>query len=269
MNRLGVLANKYATAASVSLRNRLAYFGNFLGSLFTYALFIFVFSRIWGAVFSAAPGRATIAGYDRAMCIWYFIVAEVPMFGFGHFFYSLAQDMKSGQVAYLLGRPYSFVGYHFSEGMGSAVLESLILLAEGCLLGLLFVGSLPVVSALQAAAVVVSLLLAGSLQFLLQFALAMTAFWFEENTAFFWIFQKLALVVGTLIPIEFLPAAAQRLAWLTPFPLLSYAPARIAIAFDHQSARLLIIQAAWLVGAAALCRLLFGVGRRMISSQGG
>jgi len=267
MNRYLLRARKYGVAAGVSLRNRLAYAGNFASSMATYALFIFVFSRIWTAVF-AASGPA-IAGYDRVMCIWYFIVAEVPMFGFGHFFHTLAQDMKSGQVAYLLGRPYSFVGYHYADGMGAALLEAGILLAEGILLGGLLAGALPLRSLVQLLAVLFSLLLAGSLQFLLQFAIAMTAFWFEENTAFFWIFQKIALVVGTLLPIEFLPEAAQRIVRWTPFPSLAYAPARLAVAFGPASGGLLLEQAAWVVAAAAVCRLVFGVGRTKIASQGG
>ena len=279
MNRHLLIARKYRVAASVSLRNRLAYLGNFASSLATYALFIFVFSRIWTAVFSGAAagsapapasGHRTIAGYDRAMCIWYFIVAEVPMFGFGHFFYTLAQDMKSGQVAYLLGRPYSFVGYHYAGSMGSAVLESALLLVVGLILGSVFAGPIPLGSLAQAGAILLSLLLAGSLQFLLQFAIAMTAFWFEENTAFFWIFQKIALVVGTLLPLEFLPDAAQRVAWWTPFPLLAYAPARIAVAFAPATAlRLLLLQAVWVSIAAVTCRLVFSVGRAKITSQGG
>lgn len=192
------------------------------------------------------------------------------MFGFGHFFTTLAQDLRSGQVAYLLARPYSFVGYHYADSMGGTILESAILLLEGIALGLLFVGSFPLRSAAQVAALLVSLVLAGSLQFFLQFAIAMTAFWFEENSAFFWIFQKIALIVGTLLPLEFLPPVAQRVAWWTPFPLLAYAPARIAVAADVPPALgLLALQLLWVLAAAAACRAIFALGRTKIVSQGG
>lgn len=258
---------KYGTAGLVSLQSRMAYPAAFAGSLLTYGLFVFVFSRIWAALYS---GRAEIAGYDRTMMVWYFIVAEIPAFGFGRFYYSLAEDMKSGQVAYLLTRPYGFTAYHFSQALGPALADCLVLALEGILLGLLLGGPFPLTTLTQGAALVLSLLLAGCLQFFLQFAIAMTAFWIEENAAFFWIYQKLALIAGTFLPLEFLPGAASAAARWTPFPYLSWAPARIAVAWDSREALLLLAaQAAWTVAAALLCRAVFAAGRGKITANGG
>jgi ABC-2 type transport system permease protein len=260
-------ARKYGAAAAISLRNRLAYAWNFVGSVLAYGLFVFVFSRVWTAAYA---GRAEIAGYDRAMSIWYFIAAEIPAFGFGRFFWSLAEEMKSGQVAYRLARPYSFVGYHYAERMGAALADLAIYLALGLALGWIIVGPPPIASAAQGAALLVSILLAGSVQFFLQFSIAMTAFWIEENQAFFWIFQKFTLVIGTLLPLEFLPLAVQRVAWWTPFPSLAYAPARILVAWSPEGgAWLLAFQAAWVILSLALCRAVFGLGSSRISIQGG
>lgn len=260
-------ARKYGTASLVSLRSHLAYPSALAGSLLTYGLFVFVFSRVWAAVYS---DRATIAGYDRAMIVWYFIVAEIATFGFGRFYQNLSQDMKSGQVAYLLARPYGFTAYHYAQGMGPALADCLALAAEGTILGLFVAGPFPVASIAQAAAVIASLLLAGSLQFLFQFAIAMTAFWLEENAALFWIFQKLALIVGTFLPIEFLPRSAQILARWTPFPYLSWASARITVAWlPEQALRILAAQGAWVIAAALLCRAIFSVGRDKITVNGG
>ncbi len=258
---------KYRVTAGTSARNKLIYRGNFLGSVFTYGLFVFVFARIWAAAYA---GKSSIAGYDYTMSVWYFIVAEVSAFGFGRFFFTLAEDVKSGQVAYLLGRPYSFVGYHWAQAMGTGIVDAANLLGEGILAGLLLAGPPPGASVPRLLAVLVSLLLAGSLQFHLQMALAMTAFWVEENTAFFWIFQKLALIVGTLLPLEFLPDTARRLALLTPLPSLAYAPARIAVAATGPQALGLIgLQLAWLGGAIALSSLVFSRGRHRVAIQGG
>ena len=267
MNDPRAAFRKYTTAGLVSMRNRLAYPAAFAGSLLTYGLFVFVFSRIWAAVYS---GRAGIAGYDRPMMVWYFIVAEISVFGFGRFYYSLAEDMKSGQVAYLLTRPYGFTAYHFAQALGPALADCLVLAAEGVLLGRLLGGPVPVTSMYQAAALILSLLLAGCLQFFLQFSIAMTAFWIEENAAVFWIFQKFALVVGTFLPLEFLPKAVESAAKWTPFPYLSWAPARIAVAWEPgEGLRLLALQAAWTAAAALLCRGVFAAGRGKITVNGG
>jgi ABC-2 type transport system permease protein len=267
MSGLHTALRKYSTAGLVSMRNRLAYPAAFAGSLLTYGLFVFVFSRIWAAVYS---GRVGIAGYDRPMMVWYFIVAEISVFGFGRFYSTLSEDIKSGQVAYLLARPYGFTAYHFSQTMGHTLGDCLVLAAEGFLLGRLLGGPVPVTSLAQGAVLVLSILLAGCLQFYLQFAIAMTAFWLEENAAVYWIYQKLALVIGTFLPLEFLPKAVESAAKWTPFPYLSWAPARIAVAWEPgEGLRLLAFQAAWTAAAALLCRGVFAAGRGKITVNGG
>lgn len=265
----------YGAAAGTSLRERSAYLMNFGAGMLTYGLFIFIFSRVWAGAYA---GKGEIAGYTNSMAIWYFIVAEVTHFGMGHFFQAMARDMKSGQVAYLLSRPYDFVHYHYAEHVGGSMSRFGLIVAEGHAIGLLFAGAPPALAsgaglfdqAGRALCTLVSLLLAGSLNFMLQFALSLSAFWLEENDALYWIYQKLALVVGTLVPLEFLPAAAVRVAVWTPFPYLSYAPARIFVAFSWQEAlSLLSRQTAWLVLAYLLARLVFARGSRSVSVNGG
>jgi len=265
--RRATALGKYAAIGNISLKNKMAYRGNFLSGLLTYGLFVFVFSRIWAAAYSS---KASIAGYDYGMSVWYFIVAEVSVFGFGRFFWGLADDIKSGAVAYLLGRPYSFVGYHFAEIYGPSLIDAGLCLVEGIIIGIAAAGLPSRLAAWRILALLVSLAVAGALQFFLQMSIAMTAFWVEENTAFFWIFQKLALVIGTLLPIEFLPEAVQTAAWCTPLPSLSYAPARIAVAATPgQAAALVGAQCAWLAASVLLCRVLFGAGKSKIAIQGG
>ena len=277
MRSLRWIARTYVVAASTAMREKTAYFGNFVGSMFTYALFVFIFSRVWAGAYS---GATEIAGYTMTMAVWYFIVAEVPSFGFGRFFRTLSNDMKSGQVAYLLARPYDYVGYNCAEKLGGSLVEAGIILLEGLVVGLLLVGlppsipgTVPVAAGLELArlsSLVLSLLLAGALNYYLQISIAMTAFWFEENDAFFWIFQKFALIIGTLIPIEFLPSKVARIAVWTPFPYISYAPARIAVAFSLPEALSLMgRQVLWVLLAMLVARSVFQAGSRRLSVNGG
>ncbi len=262
-------------AALTALRERTAYAGNFGASMLTYGLFVFIFSRVWAGAYA---GDALIAGYTLDMAVWYFIVAEISAFGFGRFFWGLSRDVKNGQVAYLLARPYDFVGYHYAERLGGSLAEVGFIALEGLVAGIILVGPLPAAIAGvgaaaglgRAAVVIFSLLLAGTLQFYLQFALALSAFWLEENDALYWIYQKFALVVGTLIPIEFLPEAAARLSLWTPFPYLSYAPARLLVAFSwEEAARLIGGQLAWIALGMALARGTFALGSRRVALNGG
>jgi ABC-2 type transport system permease protein len=269
---LGLKARKYAIAASAAFRERTAYRGSFLGSVLSYGLFVFVFSQIWNTVYS---GRSDIDGYGRAQMIWYFIVAEIPGMSFAGVFWSLSQDMKSGQVSYLVSRPYSFVLFSYAQGAGKAFANCAILFVEGIVLGLLLAGSPQLAGGWatlgQMVGLLASLALAGSVYFLMNLAIAMTAFWIEENTAFFWIFQKLALIVGTFIPIELLPAAAQGVAWCSPFPAMSYAPAKLLSSWPGSEGELAILgyQGAWAIAAALLCQGIYASGRSRLTVNGG
>lgn len=267
MLRPANVLGKYLAAARISLRNRLAYPASFAGTALTFFLFVFVFSRVWAAAYA---DKASIAGYDYASSLWYFIAAELSLFGFGRMFFALSEDVKSGQVAYQLARPYNFVAYHFADRMGPAAAETGLLAIEGAVMGILATGSWPIASPLQAAAFVLSFAMAACLGCLLQLAVAMTAFWVEENEAFFWIYQKFALVLGTLLPIEFLPGWLQGFVYWTPFPWLSYAPARILAAWEPGRALALLgAQAAWLAVALGACSAIFALGKGRVTSQGG
>jgi ABC-2 type transport system permease protein len=258
---------KYAVAGEVAVRERLAYPGDLAGELLTYGLFVFIFSRIWAVAYS---GQADIAGYDRAAATWYFIVTELVFFAGGRSFGAFARDVRDGQIAYDLGRPYGYLLYQYARMLGASLFRLPLFLAVGGTLGVLAVGPWRPDGGLAVAGVVLSFLLAISLQHLVYAVLGLTAFWFEENSAFYWIFSKLALVIGTLVPLEFLPAWLQpALRWL-PFPYLTYAPARLAVRWSPEQALELIAgQLVWIVLAAALGMAVFARGARRAAVQGG
>jgi ABC-2 type transport system permease protein len=266
MNWLTAKRRKYGSSAEVAIRNRWAYPGDFLGLVITYGLFVFVFSRIWIAAYS---GRAEIVGYDRSMATWYFIVAELVVFSSGNHFWSFAREIRDGQVAYSLGRPYGFLAYQYAQKMGLALTQWVPFAAIGGLIGTAMAGPLRF-SAAQLPVFVLSFLLAASLQYLIQACLAMTAFWLEENSAFYWIYSKISLVLGTLMPLEFLPLPLMRATLFTPFPYVTYVPARIAVAWEPGRAWALVGgQVAWTVAVGLLAAAIFSRGVRKTTIHGG
>jgi ABC-2 type transport system permease protein len=61
-----------------------------------------------------------------------------------------------------------------------------------------------------------------------------------------------------------------RIALWTPFPYISYAPARIFVAFEVANAlRLLAIQVLWIGVGILIARLVFARGSRKIALNGG
>lgn len=260
---------RYLTVASTSVQNRLAYPAGVLGLAITYALFVFVFASVWT---SASQGKTDIAGYTLVQLGWYFMIAELSIFGAGRFFFALSREFRGGAVAYQISRPYSLVFYHMAERLGPVLTESLGLAVIGSLIAWAMVGPLPLVMPLvQLASLLLSFLLAASIQFLLQFCLVLLVFWTEENTAFFWIYQKLTFILGAFLPLQFLPDQLQAAVWFSPFPAITYAPARILTAATDgtEIAGLLGFQACWLVLAGLLCALVWSRAKRRLSVQGG
>ena len=258
---------KYAVAALTAAREKWAYTGDTVGELFTFGMFVFIFSRIWTAAYA---GTSDIAGYDRAAATWYFIVTEMVFFLGGRTFWSFARDVRDGQIAYDLGRPYGFLLFQYARMLGPALARLPAFLAVGGILGILTAGPLPPAGPLAAAGVILSFFLALTLQYLLYASLAMTAFWFEENSAFYWIFSKLALIGGTLMPLEFLPEPLLEATRFLPFAYLNYAPARLAVRWSaEQAATLIIGQLVWIIVAGGLAMAVFARGVRRTAVQGG
>jgi ABC-2 type transport system permease protein len=60
--------------------------------------------------------------------------------------------------------------------------------------------------------------------------IGLLAFWIEDVTPVFWVWQKLLFVLGGLmLPIGLYPAWMQRLAGLTPFPVILAWPASFVL----------------------------------------
>lgn len=254
-------------AGSTALRNRWTYPADIAGLVFSYGLFVFVFSRLWTAAYQ---DKATLAGYDQHQLTWYFIVSELVLFSMGHStFTGLSNDIKTGQVAYTLSRPWAFPLTALAENLSCALGLAVPFALVGWAVGSLSAGVWMPVSAWQAAVLCLSLILTLILQFLCQFLLSLTAFWVEENTAFLWIHQKLALVLGTFLPLEFFPAAWRPWVEATPYGWLAYPPSRMAVAFDPaQVPGLVGGQILWIALVSGAVALVYSAGRRRIV-QGG
>jgi len=264
---LRLLLRKYLEGGTVSLRNQIAYRAGFVGGAIAYSIFVFVFVNLWTAVFS---GGKEIAGYSRATAIWYFIVAELGAFGASGAYWGLADDVKTGAIAYGLGRPYSYVFFQFAQNLGATLPKMILLGVLGLGYGFIAAGPVPGDPLVRFGLGAVSLLLAASASFFIQAVIGLTAFWFEDNSAFFWIHQKFVLIAGTLMPIEFLPDWIQPWAKFLPTSQVAWAPARIAsMAGPGEAFSILGVQAAWTAVLACGALGVFSLAGKRVSVQGG
>jgi tetratricopeptide (TPR) repeat protein len=114
-------------------------------------------------------------------------------------------------------------------------------------------------------------ILAGSVCVVFQTVIGITAFWLQDASPVYWIWQKLMFVFGGLIlPLDAYPEWLREIAAWTPFHALVYGPARTTLGFDPAAAgRTALEIAAW--GGIGLFVLLwtFRRGLRALDVNGG
>lgn len=113
------------------------------------------------------------------------------------------------------------------------------------------------------------LLLTFSLRFLVQYTLAMFAFWTERATAleqlWFWCYLFLS---GTIAPLEVFPESVRQVALWTPFPYLIHFPASVLVGLPVDIGRGLLVMLGWGVVFFGLNRWLWRKGLKQYSGMG-
>ena len=99
---------------------------------------LFIFTQLWGVTYEVT-GKDRIAGFSLPMMMWYLTVTESIMMAYPPLVERVEQEVKSGQVAVTLIRPFSYVAAHFSAYLAEFILRLFINLAiGGALVFLLF-----------------------------------------------------------------------------------------------------------------------------------
>jgi len=262
-----MIIRKYATIARVSLGNTVAYRANLISRFCFYTLFIYVFMSLWRAIYQ----EGSVHGYSYVQIVWYLIMTEYVGFSCGNDVYGrMNDDVKSGGIAYLLGRPTHYVLYQFANSIGQIVLNLIAFGALAGILGLVFVGPLYTFTLTGVPALLLSISLSIILNYFFLMLIGLSAFVFEDNFALYLIYQKLCFMLGMFLPVEFLPEWLQSVAKNLPFSYIYWAPARIFVDYSPSlCAELLPRQAAWALGAAALTFFCYHISVKRLQINGG
>jgi len=258
----------YLTALRVSLSGALQYRANVFSGLVFYSLFIYVFFCLWTAIYSGGSAQ----NYSFTQMIWYLCVTELISYGArgSNICRDITQEVKSGSIAYQLLRPYRYISYTLATSMGRSLFNLAVFGSLALALGFLFVGPIPGFALWSLPFSVLSILLGVLIDFFFNLAIGLTAFTIEENAGIRLIYQKCVFMLGTFIPVEFLPLWMQTAVKNLPFSYVSWAPAKLTVAFSWQNFFSLVPrQLLWLAFGVALSALLYRRGLTNIQSHGG
>lgn len=257
---------KYWHVASISLTGRLVYLWDLVGRSVFFVLVLLIFNQLWG---TSLEGSAL--DLSRNQLIWYLVLTEVIMLSTpGGAALGVDEDIKSGNIAYLIGRPCNYPLFMLGRYWGETLASMLVNLAIGIVTAVILVGP-PALSLASLPALVLVLALAVTLKFHFTLMISLTAFWVEESGPFHWIFGKLLFTIGGLfIPLEFFPGWLQVISRILPFNLMLYAPARLMVDWDMDVFfTVLFGQVIWLAVAAAFAQLIFSRGVKKLNVHGG
>lgn len=266
------ILDKYRAIFSIGLQNTFVYRWNFLlRSLFALIpLFGTVF--VWRSIYGGTSGL--IAGYDFGEMVFYFLIVLLVdnLITPTEDEWQIAAEIREGQLSSFLLKPFDFLAYRSCIFIASRFLYTSVTL-------------IPVVGIfwwyrefLQWPAhgitwvlFLISLVMAGAIQFLIAFAMAMLAFWILEiSTVVFILYSLEYFLSGKLFPLDTIPGVAGTILRLLPFPYEVYFP--VAILMEKiQGPKLwsgLMIQATWVLLCFLLARGLWRAGIRRYEAVG-
>lgn len=259
--------NKYYFYAKVHILERLAYFWQEILNGFFIAMILFIFLNVWKVIYA---GRSTIEGFSIPQMIWYLAFAELLVFAFhNEIIRKMGNEIREGSIANSLLKPMSYLGMQFAH-IFSMFFYTLITVGPLVfLISYLFVGPIKI-NFLFLPFILIVVLGGFITNFLIIMCLGLFAFWFEDVSAFLWIYLKgLFILGGMLVPLEFYPAWLQSLKYL-PFSFLMYLPSKLFIRFNWEEFIFAITgQLIWIVLLFFIMMKIYRIGIKKVNVHGG
>ncbi|HKP52335.1 MAG TPA: ABC-2 family transporter protein [Chloroflexia bacterium] len=260
---------KYAAVLRMSMANHFAYIGEALLRSIFLVLIIFIFVQLWSATYTVL-GTSQIGVYSLPQMVWYFAFAEAIIMSAPMLRRKVDEDVKSGDLAYRLSKPYNYMLYLASDYAGEWIARFVLNLAVASALALLLVGPITF-TVWGVASALVLLVGAVVLDFLGAAIVSLLAFWIEDTMPFNLIYRRLTMLLGgMMIPLDVFPEPLSSIARALPFSYIVYGPSRQWVSptesfFVEVLPRLAIS----IVVAGSIVFLMFRAGQRNVTVNGG
>ena len=269
------LWSKYGHVLSMGIQNTLVYRTNFLFraafGLVPLAATLF----LWEAIYADKPAGAAIGAYTLAQMVSYYLLVTVvdSITAVAEDDWQIAADIKDGAVSQFLLKPLDFLAYRLCLYLSGRVIYTSVALIPVAFF--LFFQREYLVGPSEPLGWVLaplSVLMAGLLQFLIAYTVALLSFWVLDVSTFIFIqFAFEFLASGHLFPLDILPDGLHRLLLWSPYPYLLYFPVGVYLG-RIQGAELwqgFALQLAWVGVAFLIARFVWSRGLRKYTAVGG
>ena len=260
---------KYLAVARLRLMGALMYDRDVLVRSIFMVVALVVFVQLWTTTF-AATGNTLVQGFSLKDLVWYLVITEVVALSTPRVAQTIDTEVRSGDVAYALARPYSYPLYHLSAYWGETLLRLPLNALLGGAVAFLAVGP-PPITPLNVLATLVFGVAAITLKAMFEVMIGLTAFWVEDTQPAEWIYNKFLITIGGLfLPLELFPDWLAAISRVLPFASITYAPARAFVASDWQTlVPVAAIQLVWLTLGWLTLTFIFSRATRQLVAHGG
>ncbi len=264
---------KYQHIIGIGIQNTLVYRVNFFARALFGLIPLTATILLWQTIYRDRVGD--VAGYTlRQMISYYLIVTIVDAFtAVAEDDWQIAADIREGNISQFLIKPIDYLAYRFCLYTAGRLIYTAVALVPisifiFCLRDYFVLPK----DATALAAFALSVAMAGLLQFLISYTMALLSFWVLEVATFIFIlFAFEYLAAGHLFPLDILPPAVMQALHYTPFPYLLYFPVSIYLGQITGAAlwQGLAVQAGWVLAGYALARFIWNRGVKKYAAFGG
>ncbi len=263
---LSIKWEKYAALFKMSLLNTLRNYKLLFGLCIFEVTCLLIFAHIW----KIAAARVGAIDLDPTLLLWYIAFNEWVLIAVPDIEMDIEYELKTGQLAYFLPRPISYLGSKLVEGMGALFLNLLILGMVAFAFSYFWTDALPLKPTDFIFAVFLGIL-SGFLSLIFTMIVGISAFFVEEVEPWRWVWEKFLFVLGGLmLPLTIYPQWIQTIAQWTPFPAILGGRSGLIFHFEFsQIAWILFSLLVWTVLALSLLYLLYKRGLKILNIEGG
>lgn len=261
---------KYLYIFKSEIMTSLQYTFDVITKLISYFLLIVIFVSLWKYIYS--DPTQSINGYNMIQMVWYIIATELiwTTVGTRALTKSISNDIKSGGVIYKLNKPYDYILYNIASHLGQIVIKFIMFFIFAAIIGYVLIGSFPPISLPMIFIFLLSVFLSIILNIIMATFIGLLSFYIEDSGPLYWVYSKVILVLGTVIPLEFFPPIMAKILKYSPIVAISYGPGRLLVNFSYTVAsKILLAQIVYIIIAFILTKLLYKKGVKKLNVNGG
>ncbi len=257
---------KYYEIWKINLVNNLMYMADFVSFAVFILIILFIFVQLWQAIYATKP---LIEGFTMPMMIWYLLMTESIVTS-QSIIKEISKEIKSGDIAYTLNKPYNIIGYHFAKSLSQFMIGFTITFSIGLILVYSLVGGINI-SLVSLPFIALAVIFAFSINFLLSAALGLTSFWLEETSGIRFLYEKSVFTIGGMLaPLEIFPRWLSTISAKLPFSYIAYHPAKLFVMFSKEAfIKTVIGQIVYIAGAVIVVAIIYKIAIRKVNIHGG